>query len=87
MPIMWFPGGKCICSVHKLLYTVSGNFPLGHLHSKDTSWSWKNVPIIFVFVASLEGAPLFRGRGQFFWVLSLNPTFNPDPGDYLALKK
>ena len=84
-PIMWFPEGECICSVHKRLYTVSGNFPLGHLHSKDTTWSWKNVHIIFVLVASLEGAPLFRGKGQFFWVL--NSTFNPHSGEYLALKK
>ena len=47
----------------------------GHLYSGDTSvqghkiWSQKNVDIIFVFATSIEGTPLFRGKGHFFWVL------------------
>ena len=32
-------------------------------------WSGKKVHIIFVFVTSIEGTPLFRGKGQFFRVL------------------
>ena len=62
---MGFPEGKCICSVHRRLYTVSGNFPLGHLHSKDSTWPWKNVHITFVLVAFLEGAHLFGGKDNF----------------------
>ena len=26
-------------------------------------WSWKNVHITFIFVTSVEGTPLFRGKG------------------------
>ena len=29
----------------------------------------ENVDIIFVFATSIEGTPLFRGKGHFFWVL------------------
>ena len=38
-------------------------------------YSQKNVPIIFVFVTSIERTPPFRGKGHFFWV--------PKPGFYL----
>ena len=36
--------------------------------------SRKNVDMIFVFVTSIEGTPLFRGKGHFFWVPK--PRFN-----------
>ena len=39
-------------------------------------WSPKNVHIISVFVTSIEGKPLFRGKGHFFWVQTLvSPLF------------
>ena len=48
-------------------------------------WSRKNVHIIiFVFVTSVEGTPLFRGKRHFFWVRK--PEFNLHSGDTLALK-
>ena len=53
---------------------------LGHLYSGYSSiqghkiWSRKNVHIIFVFVTSIEGIPLFRGKGHFSWVPK--PRFN-----------
>ena len=46
-------------------------------------WSRKNVHIIFVFVTSFEGTPLFRGKGHCFWVPK--PGFNLHSGDTLAL--
>ena len=36
--------------------------------------SLKNVHMIFVFVTSIEGTPLFRGKRHFFWVPK--PRFN-----------
>ena len=36
--------------------------------------SRKSVHMIFVFVTSIEGTPLFRGKGHFFWVPK--PRFN-----------
>ena len=41
-----------------------------HLHSEDTTWNLvpENVHIIFVSITSVEGTPLFRGKGHFFWV-------------------
>ena len=52
------------------LYSVTS--PLGYLYSRDTSiqgtqkiWSRKNVQIIFVFIISIEGTPLFKERGTF----------------------
>ena len=45
-------------------------------------WSWKNA---FVFISPFEGAPLFRGKGHFFWVPK--PGFNLLSGDTIALKK
>ena len=35
----------------------------------------KNVHITYLFVTSIEGTPLFRGKEHFFWV--------PKPGFYL----
>ena len=62
-------------------WNLSFGTPLfkGHPHSGDTStghkiWSRRNVHIIFVFVASIEETPLFRGTGHFFWVPK--PEFN-----------
>ena len=57
----------------------SGTSPLGHFYPRDT----KNVHIIFVFVTSFEGTPLFRGKGHFFKVPT--PRFNLHSGDTLAL--
>ena len=58
----------------------SGTLSLGHLYSRDTSiqkghntWSPKNVHIIFVFIISIEGTPLFMGKGLFFDSGSQNP--------------
>ena len=45
----------------------------------------KKVHIIFVFVSFIEGTPLLRGKGHFFWVLK--PRFNLHSEDTLALKK
>ena len=59
----------------------SGTSPLGHFYPRDT----KNVHIIFVFVTSFEGTPLFRGKGHFFKVPT--PRSNLHSGDTLALKK
>ena len=59
----------------------SGTSPLGHFYWRDT----KNVHIIFVFVTSFEGTPLFRGKGHFFKVAT--PRFNLHSGDTLALNK
>ena len=47
-------------------------------------WPWENSHIIFVFVTSIEGTPLFRGWGHFFWVPK--PEFYLHSGDTLALK-
>ena len=50
---------------------------LRHLYSSNTSiWGTQNlVPEkcshISVFVTSIEGKPLFRGKGHFFWVQTL----------------
>ena len=53
----------------------SGPFPLGHLYLRDTCIQGtqnlvpeKNAHIIFVSVTAIEGAPLIRGKGHFFWV-------------------
>ena len=48
-------------------------------------WSRKKVHIIFVFVSFIEGTPLLRGKGHFFWVPK--PRFNLHSEDTLALKK
>ena len=48
-------------------------------------WSQKNVHLIFVFVTSIEGTPLFRGKGHVFWVPKLG--FNLHSGGTLALEK
>ena len=43
-------------------------------------WVLKNVQIIlFVSVTSIEGTPLFRGKGQVFWVP--NTAFDFHSGD------
>ena len=46
--------------------------------------TWKNVVKIFVFVTSIEGTPLFRGKEDFFWVPK--PGFNLHSADTLKLK-
>ena len=48
-------------------------------------WSCRNVHIIFVLVTSIEGTPLFRGKGHLFW--ATKPGFNFQSGDTLAIKK
>ena len=58
----------------ELRFVYSGTSPLGHLYSRvDSLQGTKNLapenfPIIFAFVTSIEGTPLFRGWGHFFWV-------------------
>ena len=47
-------------------------------------WSQKNVHI-FVSVTSIEGTPLFRGKGHFFW--ALKPGFNFLSENSLEIKK
>ena len=62
--------GNSMC----VIYLQSGTSNLGHLYSRDTTFQGtqnlvsKNVHIIFVFVTSIEGTPLFTGKGHFFWV-------------------
>ena len=62
----------------------SGTFPLGQ---RDISikGSQRNDQVLFVFVSSVKGTSLFRGKDHFFWVGKLN--FNLLSGDTLALKK
>ena len=48
-------------------------------------WSRKNGHLIFVFVTSVEGTPLFRGKGHLFCVPK--HRFNLHFGDTLALEK
>ena len=43
-----------------------------------------NIHIIFLSVSSVEGTPLFRGKGHFFLVL--NPRFYLHSGDTLVLR-
>ena len=66
----------------------TGTSPLGHLCSRDISSKCgpeKNVNITFVFVTSILGTPLFRGKGQRF--LGPKPRFNLHSGDTLAIKR
>ena len=48
-------------------------------------WSRRNVHIIFVSVTSIEGTPLFRGKGRILRVPKRG--FNLHSGDTLAIKK
>ena len=74
----------------ELRFVYSGTSPLGHLYSRVDSlqgtkiWPRENSHIIFVFVTSIEGTPLFRGWGHFLWVPK--PEFYLHSGDTLALK-
>ena len=69
----------------------SGASPLGHLYSRDTFiqghkiWSWNNAHIIFVSITSVEGTPLFRGKGHIVWVPK--PRFILHSGDMTDYKK
>ena len=64
----------------------SGTSPLGQLHSRDTKFGpGKCSHSLCILLYSIEGTPLFRGKGHFFWVLKLG--FNLHPGDTLSLKK
>ena len=47
--------------------------------------SGKNVHTISVLVTSIEGTPLFRGKGHFSWVSK--PRFNLPSANNLVLKK
>ena len=47
-------------------------------------WSRKNVHIVSVFVTSIKGKPLLRGRATF---LGSKPWFHLHSGDTLAIKK
>ena len=57
------------------------------LFKRQGLWSGpgKNTHIIYVFITSFEGTPLFRGKGHFFGVPK--PVFNLHSGDTLAIKK
>ena len=50
----------------KVFLHYNGTSHLRHIHSEDMVP--ENVLIIFVFFTSIEGTPLFRGKGQSFWV-------------------
>ena len=53
-------------NLYNTIYTVGTPLFRGHLHSGvHKLWPWKNVDIIFVSVTSVEGIPLFRGKGHF----------------------
>ena len=54
------------------------------LYSRDTKFGPEKTHIIFVPITSIEGTPLLRGNGQFFWVPK--PVFNLHSGHILALK-
>ena len=73
-----------------------GTSPLGHLYSRDRKFGPRKMfYIIFVFVTSIEGTPLFLGNEHFLWVAKppergggystnvyerrLRPTSNPSP--------
>ena len=81
--------GHKICS-HKNVHIIFVLFPLlkGHLYSGDRKFgsTKKYVNVILVSVTSIEGTPLFRRKGHFFWVpkFGLNILLS---GDTLALKK
>ena len=66
----------------KLQWNLSFGTPLfrGHI-----IWSSTNVHLIFAFITSIEGTPLFRGKGHFFRVPI--PEFNLHSGDTLTLQK
>ena len=54
-----------------ILWNLSFATPLlnGHLYAGDTAFGpVKKVHITFVSVTSIEGIPLFRGKGHLFWV-------------------
>ena len=48
-------------------------------------WSQKNALIIFVLVTTIDGTPLFRGKGHILWVLKLGFTLHS--GDTLTFKR
>ena len=68
--------------INRILY--SGTSPLGHLCAfrGHKIWQRTNIHIIFLSITSVEGTPLFRGKGHFFWVP--NPRFNLHSADTLA---
>ena len=73
------------------LTNYSGTSPLRHFYSSLTPpfgghkiWSRKNVHIISVFVTSIEGKPLFRVKGHFFWDQTL---VSPPVRGYLSSLK
>ena len=63
--------GKSTCVI-KLQWNLYFGTPLfeGHLSlfRGQKIWSQKNFYIIFVFVTSIEGTSLFRGKGHFLGV-------------------
>ena len=79
----------CIRQNHQGWIQSSGlqwNFFFGTpLFKRHKIWSRKSVHKVFVFVTSFEEAPLFRGKGRFFWAPT--PRFNLHSGDTLAIKK
>ena len=82
------------CLETKIKFWVySGTSPLRHLYLRDTSIQWlQNLvsgecshSFCICYVTSIEGTPLFRGKGHFFRVLK--PRWNLQSGNTLALKK
>ena len=57
------------------------------LFSGNKIWSRKTVHTTFVFVTSIEGTPLFRGKGHFLRVPKPGFNLHLCQGDTLALKK
>ena len=89
---LWFPL-KCQWRWRTQTCDYNETSPLGHLYSRETSIQEAKtlVPencwhiLIFVFVTSTEGTPLFSGKGRFLWVPK--PRFNLHSRDTLTLKK
>ena len=76
--------------INRIIILYRGTSSLRHLSSRDTSIQGTqnlaptNIHIIFLSVSSVEGTPLFRGKGHFFLVL--NPRFYLHSGDTLVLR-
>ena len=58
-------------------FIIQWNLSFGTpLISRHKICSKKNVHIIFVSITSIEGTPLFKEKGQFFWALKTRFAFN-----------
>ena len=58
-------------------FIIQWNLSFGTtLFSRHKICSKKNFHIIFVSITSIEGTPLFKEKGQFFWALKTRFAFN-----------